>query len=356
MNAQAGAPRDRITRVSVIAPMYNEARHIHQFIDDLAAQDYGGDIEIFVADGESTDGSVTILEQAASRAGLRLFVIGNPERLVSHGLNRCIRRATGQLIVRLDCHSSFPSDYLRRCVEAAEDTGAWNVGGRVVPSGHTPMEKAVACAMDSPFGGIGWTRHAIANGRVEVDTVTFGAFRPDAFAAVGLFDESLVRDQDDEMNLRIRRANGRVVLDPTITCNYTPRGTWRGVFRQYYEYGLWKVPVMRKHGAVLGARSLAPVAFVGSIALLALASLPMRVARYVLVIELGTYASAAATFAGLSVRRRGESLRLLPRAAVTFPAFHLGYGIGMAHGALRLLDSRRRTGEGAHTFSDEGHL
>ena len=107
-------------------------------------------------------------------------MIDNPAGWVSPGLNACIREARGDLIVRLDCHSRYPKDYLRRCAELSEQTGAWNVGGRLVPTGTTPTERAVACAMDSPFGGIGWTRCA-TDGPVTTDTVTFGAFRPEAF-------------------------------------------------------------------------------------------------------------------------------------------------------------------------------
>ncbi len=245
----------------------------------------------------------------------------------------------------MDCHSSYPPDYVRRCVVAADETGAWNVGGVVIPEGTTPMERAVACAMDSPFGGIGWTRHGDGTERVEVDTVTFGAFRPEAFRHAGMFDEDFVRNQDDEFNVRLRRAGGRIVLDPAISLRYTPRGTWRGVFRQYYEYGLWKIPVMRKHQAVLGLRSLAPIGLVGSLAVLAPLAAPFGWARLALGGELAVYAGAAGVSAVKAVSRRRESVGQTARVLAAFPAFHLGYGIGMAHGLLRAL-TRRGVGVG----------
>lgn len=335
-DASVQAP-DRIGRVSIVIPMFNEARHVPRLVDDLARQDYDGEVEIIVADGGSTDGSAELLEKHAEKAGLTLTVIDNPERAVPSGLNRCIALARGDLIIRMDCHSRFPADYVRRCVEVAEQTDAWNVGGRVVPRGETAMERAVAAAMDSPFGGIGWTRFGDAPGRFDVDTVTFGAFRPHVFSTVGLFDETLVRDQDDELNLRIRRAGGRIVLDTGIVTHYTPRGTLRGVFRQYFEYGLWKPAVMRKHRAVLGARSLAPVAFVGSIATLASASILSRRARWALAAETAAYATGATAFGVLALRRSAEPMRLLPRVMATFLAFHVGYGSGMAAGIVRDL-------------------
>ena len=215
----------RVKRVSVIAPMWNEAAHIDGFVADIAAQDFDGELELLVADGASTDGSVERLRGAAEREGIEVTVLDNPARWVSAGLNSCIRAATGGLIVRVDCHSRYPTDYVRRCVAAAEETGAENVGGIFIPIGRTGTERAVACAMNSPFGGIHWTRHGEGE-RVEVDTVPYGAFTPDAFERAGLFDETLVRNQDDEFNLRLRLAGGKIVLDPAIRIFYTPRGSF----------------------------------------------------------------------------------------------------------------------------------
>lgn len=329
-----------IGRISVIVPMRNEAEHVPAVVADLAAQDYDGELEVLVADGRSEDGSRDLLKRAAADAGVDVQVLDNPQRLVSPGLNACIRQASGDLIVRLDCHTRYPTDYLRLCARAAEETGAWNVGGQVVPEGVTTMERAVACAMASPFGGIGWTRHAKGGARVEVDTVTFGAFRPSAFREAGLFDEALGRNQDDELNLRLRLRGGRIVLDPSITVHYRPRGSLRAVWRQYYEYGLWKVPVMRKHGRVLGLRSIAPMVFVLSLSGLAGAGAVSGAARAALAAECSTYAGASLVFATLACRRRGEPARLVPLVASVFPGFHLGYGGGMAHGWLRAAVGR----------------
>ena len=324
-----------VGRIAVIAPMRNEAEHVEAFADDLAAQDFAGPVQVLVADGRSTDGSRARLEAAARSHGLDLRVVENDAGWVSPGLNACIAQARADLIVRLDCHSRYPPDYLRLCAIAAEETGAWNVGGRVVAAGKTPMERAVACAMDSPFGGIGWTRAGAGVDRVEVDTVTFGAFRPAAFREAGLFDVDLIRNQDDEFNLRLRRAGGRIVLDPRIRVSYRPRGSLRAVWRQYHEYGLWKVPVMLKHRQVLSARSLAPLGLVLSLSGLALGSARLAPARALLATELAAYLCGAVAFGGAALRRRDEPATLLPLVVATFPAFHLGYGTGMARGWLR---------------------
>jgi succinoglycan biosynthesis protein ExoA len=336
-----------IERVSIIVPMLNEAAHVGQLVDDLAAQDFSGDLEILVADGGSTDGSPDLLRAAADRAGLSVTLIDNPARWISPGLNACIRAATGDLIVRLDCHAHYPPDYVRRLVAAAEEeTSAWSVGGVIVPVGRTATERAVACATSSPFGGIAWSRYDGSDKRVEVDTFYCGAFRPEAFRRVGLFDESLKRSQDDDLNFRFRQAGGKVVLDPAIRSYYIPRGSFRAAFRQYYGYGLWKVAVMRKHRRVVSVRSLAPLGLVTSLGVLAVAGLASADARRLLYAELAVYAVGAVVFGAASIHRRRERWSLLPRVAAVFPTYHFGYGLGLVAGGLKALAGARKPGSG----------
>jgi succinoglycan biosynthesis protein ExoA len=325
-----------------MAPMLNEADHVEQLVADVANQDFEGELEVLVADGGSSDGSVERLLAAAEHAGLHLRVLDNPSGWVSQALNACLRQATGDLVVRLDCHSRYPRDYLRRCVVVAEETGALAVGGFVAPEGRTVMERATGCAMDSPFGGIGWMRGGSREVRRDSDILTYGAFRRETFDRVGLFDESLKRNQDDDFTFRIRRNGGRVVLDSTIRVHYTPRGTYRGVLRQYFQYGFWKVAVMKKHRRMLSTRSLVPPAFVASLAALIPISLFVPQARWALAAEVGAYAAGALGFAALSVRARRESWLLLPRVAAVFPTFHVGYGVGVFVGAVAIARPGRR--------------
>lgn len=333
MRELQGAP---VRRISTITPMRDEAASVGDLVADLVAQDFAGELQVLVADGGSVDGSVERLRAAAEAVGLSLEILENPAGWVSPGLNACISRADGDLIVRLDCHSRYPPHYLRRCAELAEQTGAWNVGGCVVPRGETCMERAVACAMDSPFGGIGWTRAGDSDGPAEVDTVTFGAFRPEAFEAAGLFDEELIRNQDDELNLRLRLRGGRIVLDPGLEVRYRPRGSLGSVWRQYFQYGYWKARVMRKHRTVASLRSLAPLCLVLTLVVLAVAAFFSVWALLLLAALLLAYAGGALVFALRGLRARGEPLTLVPRVMSVFPAFHLGHGLGMARGWLAL--------------------
>jgi succinoglycan biosynthesis protein ExoA len=338
----------RIGRISVVIPMLNEAANVERVVRDLAAQDFQGELEILVADGGSTDGSVARLRNAADRAGLELTVLDNPERFVAHGLNRCLEHATGDLIVRLDCKAHYPPEYLRRSAVASEETEAWAVGGVLDTDARTPTERAVACAMASPFGGLGWTRHPVGERRVEVDHVYCGAFRPEAFQRVGLFDPAMIENHDEEFTIRLRQAGGRVVSDPGIRAFYTPPGSFRRVFGRYFNYGLWKVPVMLKHRRIATTRSLAPIAFVSTVSLLApAAAAGSPRARRLLATELGAYAGAALVFGAMSIRTRRERWTLLPRVGAVFPTFHVAYGVGMITGWRRAAlrrPSRDRSG------------
>jgi succinoglycan biosynthesis protein ExoA len=336
-----------IHRVSVVVPMRNEAAHVDTLMADISAQDFAGQIEVIVADGCSSDGSVELLRAAAARHGVALEVLPNPSRWVSQGLNACIRRARGDLIVRLDCHSGYPPDYIRRCALVAEETGAAAVGGIVVPKGSAPTERAVACAMDSPFGGIGWMRGTSQPIRRDSDSLTFGAFRPEAFTRVGLFDESLRRNQDDEFTLRLRRAGERVVLDSTIQVHYVPRDSLRGVFRQYFQYGFWKTAVIRKHRRIPSVRSAAPPLFVISLLVLIPAAVFLSPARWLLAAEVALYGILAVVFGASSLRRRREPWRLWPRVVSVFPVFHVAYGLGLLRASVSQSGTQRSTDGGS---------
>ena len=328
--------------------MLNEAHNVERLVSDLVAQDFRGAVEVLVADGGSTDGSVELLRTIAERAGLAIRIVENPERLVAHGLNRCIGLATGDLIVRLDCKSHYPTDYLRRSAIASEETGAWTVGGLLLTNGRTPTERAAGCAMTSPFGGLGWTMGAGAR-RAEVDTVYLGAFRPEAFRRVGMFDPEMGDNHDEELNLRVREAGGRVVSDPTIRAYYTPPGSFERIFGRYFSYGYYKVPVMLKHRQIVTLRSLAPMAFLTSAALLAPGALRFGRARRLLTAELCLYAVAACAFGATSIRKQREPWALLPRVVAIFPTFHFAYALGMTEGLRRAAFRKVRARSSSRT-------
>jgi glycosyltransferase involved in cell wall biosynthesis len=323
--------------------MRNEEERIEGLVASVAAQDYQGSLRLLIADGASTDRSVEQARSAAARLGVDLEIVENAAQRTASGLNRCLERANAELIVRMDCRARFAEDYVTWCVRTSEETGAENVGGPTLVEGRTLVERAVACAMTSPFGGIGWSRETGVE-RHEHDTVYCGAFLASVFEHIGGFDETLGSNEDDELNLRLRKAGGRVILDRRIRLWYTPRGRLRDVLGQYYRYGLWKPAVMVKHRSVLGLRSLVPAAFVATLSALAVASFFSARALVALGAILAVYGTAALAFAVRALRGRGEPVRLLPVVVGAFVAFHLGYGAGLIAGAagVRSTEGRAR--------------
>src|SRR5262249_41370233 len=187
--------------------------------------------------------------------------IDNPERIVSTGLNAAIRAAHGDIIVRMDVHTEYASDYVRQCVEVLEETGADNVGGPWIARGETYTARAVAAAFRSPFA-VGNARGHDPFYEGPLDTVYLGCWRRDLLLRNQEFDEELVRNQDDEHNLRLTVAGGVVWQSPRIKSWYCPRSSLAGLFRQYFQYGYWKVRVIQKHGRSASLRHIVPVFFV----------------------------------------------------------------------------------------------
>jgi succinoglycan biosynthesis protein ExoA len=311
--------------VSVVLPIRNEARYIDACLERLFDQDYPRDlIEIIVVDGSSTDGTQAILREIQQRhPEVRLRIVNNRARRVPQGLNSGIRAARGEIIVRLDGHTVPAHDYVTASVAALERSGAANVGGVVEPIGDTPFGNAVAAATKHPLG-VGDAKFRTGGAAGDVDTVPFGAFRREVFRHVGLFDEGMVRNQDYEMNVRIRSAGLRVFLDPAIRFTYTPRGTVRGLWQQYFEYGWWRVQTIRRHPSSVKWRQAIPPAFVAS--MIALATLgfvwaPAAVAFFALA---GVYGAtvAAVSFAVAAQKARPHLV------ALAFVVMHFAYGLG----------------------------
>src|SRR5579863_3983984 len=254
-------------RISIVIPCRNEQQHINDFLDSLLAQDLPPDwrMEILVADGMSTDGTREILRQYAARVP-SVRIIDNPGRIVSTGLNAAIQEAAGEVIIRMDAHTTYAPDYILECVKALETSGAENVGGPWVAVGRGTVSKAIAAAFRSPFCTGGGKAHD-PNHEGEVDTVYLGCWPRMVFKVAGLFDPDLVRNQDDEFNFRLRRLGGRIWQSPRIRSSYTPRGSLVALFRQYMQYGYWKVAVIRKHRSLASWRHAVPPLFVASIVL-----------------------------------------------------------------------------------------
>jgi GT2 family glycosyltransferase len=248
-------------RVSVLIPCRNEVSGIEACVRGALEQEgVGGDLEVVVIDGASDDGTAAVLERMASEEP-RLRVLSNPRSIVSVAMNLGVRAARGEILIRMDAHTEYAPDYVRECVEALERTGAENVGGPARTRAEGYWERVIAAAYHSPFAVGGARFHDVAF-EGYVDTVPYGCWRRATLDRFGLFDEELVRNQDDEHNLRITRGGGRIWQTPRIRSWYRPRPSLRGLFRQYSQYGYWKVRVIRKHRVPASWRHLVPGVFV----------------------------------------------------------------------------------------------
>ncbi len=323
--------------ITVIIPCRNECDHIRPVLDALHAQQWPAEWEVIVADGMSDDGTRAILDDH-SRRDPRIRVLDNPSRFVSNGLNLAIREARGEIILRMDAHTEYSNDYVLQCVAALERSGAENVGGPARTRAEGVVQRAVAAAYQSPFSTGGARFH---NPEFEgfVDTVPYGCWRKSTLERLGLFDESLVRNQDDELNLRLIRSGGRIWQTPKIVSWYRPRTSLLALFRQYFQYGFWKLAVIRKHRLPASWRHLVPGAFVlvnpTLLAGAALSSIAGRadLAAFFLrpwIVAAGLYIAASIAASVHAARKQGWSL--VPLLPAVFAIYHISYGLGfLAH-------------------------
>lgn len=327
--------------VSIVVACRNEARHIGPFLDSLLAQDMSGmNWEAILADGMSDDRTPEILQSYSSRYP-RLRVIANPGRIVSTGLNAAIRAARGEFILRMDAHTRYATDYCRRCLEILEMTRSDNVGGPVRSDPHGIRARAIAAAYHSRFS-TGGARFHDTQYEGWVDTVPYGCWRKKTLLQLGLFDEALVRNQDDELNLRLVRGGGRIWQSSAIRSWYTPRSRLSDLCRQYFQYGFWKVAVIRKHRLPASWRHLVPVAFVLANTVLIIgmavtfAGWPAGWFRFVARLWLVlAFAYAGATLIASVITARQHELGLLTCLPVVFASYHISYGLGFTAGLFR---------------------
>ncbi|MBO9540006.1 glycosyltransferase family 2 protein [bacterium] len=337
--------------LSVIVPCRNERQHIAPFLEAVLAQAREGfELEVLIADGMSDDGTREVLAEYTERHPF-IRVIDNPERNTPHALNRAITAARGEVIVRMDVHTVYAPDYLRECLAVLEESGADNVGGAWHAAGKTYVQEAIALGFQSPFSSGGAASHA-TEFEGEVDSVYLGCWRRAVFEEVGLFDPELVRNQDDELNLRLVRAGRRVWQSPRIKSRYYPRASLSALFRQYAQYGYWKVRVIQKHRLPASLRHLVPGAFVLALLLLALLAPFNRLACWGLVGLVGLYALANVAISVLTCFKPAR-LKYLPLMPGVFAAFHLGYGYGFLRGAIDFV-LLRKGGASAFTTLTRG--
>ena len=254
--------RDGWPSVSVVVPVRNEGDHLERAVTSILAQDYPIPVDVCLAVAPSHDDTAAVAARIAATKQ-RVSVVDSPAGITPAGLNAAIAATGGSIVVRVDGHAQLSPGYIRRAVETMCRTGAVNVGGTQLPKPQSPFEEAVAAATTS-WMGTGGATYRVGGAAGPVDTVYLGVFDRAAGDTVGWFDDTLIRNQDYEFNIRLRRAGGTVWFDPELAAGYRPRGSWRALARQYYEYGYWKAEVLRRHPDSLRLRQTVPPIAIGA--------------------------------------------------------------------------------------------
>jgi succinoglycan biosynthesis protein ExoA len=247
--------------VSVVMPLRNEEHFISHCLDSVVKNDYPHDrLEILIVDGMSTDRSREIIRKYAEQY-TNIKLLDNPKKIRVTANNIGIRAAQGEIIISMDAHVIYASDYIRQCVDLLQTTGAANVGGLQKAVGYNYMTRTIAIATTTPFG-IGDAEFRYARKEKWTDTVYLGAWFKKTLEGVGLFNENWFRNGDYELNYRIRKAGGKILLSPKIKCEYYVRGSLGKLAKQYFVYGMWRIKTIVTHPDSIRWRHLLPPALI----------------------------------------------------------------------------------------------
>ena len=330
-----------IKKVSVICPVFNEEKFIEACILSIIEQDYPQDsMEVLFLDGRSTDRTREIIQKYMEQYDF-IKLLDNPERIVPYALNRGLEAAKGEVIMRLDGHCTYPTNYISELVRYLYQLDADNVGGvwNTQPAKDTPMCQAIALASSHPFG-VGGSMHKIGASKIiETDTVPFGCYKREVFDKTGPFDTDLVRNQDDEFNGRLLNLGGKIYLIPQVIINYTARDTLCKARKMYYQYGLYKPLVNKKLGAPATVRQFFPLLFLFGIVLGGILSIFIPFVLHIYTTVLLLYLFIGIVVGSMSAIRAHQPLIALLMPYVFFN-IHMSYGIGYLVGIFNVIGKR----------------
>ncbi|MEZ4369876.1 MAG: glycosyltransferase family 2 protein [Polyangiaceae bacterium] len=321
-------PEIDLPLVTIGIPCLNEERFIEKCVADALAQDYPADrIEVVVADGGSSDRTREILDELSAREP-RLRWVDNPERIQAAAMNEIIRSAKGDVLVRLDAHCEYAANYVSKCIEALQETGAMNAGGSQRARADNWFQRALCAAMESRLG-VGGASYKDASKSGFVDTVFCGAFRREVFEQVGMYDPRAITNEDAELNQRILEAGGKIYLSAEIEAYYYPRDSFRSLSKQYFKYGTGRARTLLKRGRFPRISPALPFLMTMGGAVLLLTR-PHKPSTW---FAFGAYAALT----GLEAVRVGRKVGpwAVPVVWGIFPTLHVSHGLGFAYGLLR---------------------
>ncbi|MCX6053934.1 MAG: glycosyltransferase family 2 protein [Chloroflexi bacterium] len=319
-----------LPEVSIIIPCLNEEKTILTLLESILKQTYPLDkIETVIADGMSEDGTRLIIQEfQTDHPQMKITLCDNPRRRISSGLNMAIRAAKGTILTRIDAHAIPAADYLEKSVAALQEGLGDNIGGviDIRPSVNRWIPRSIAVATAHP-AGVGDAKYRWAKTAGETDTVAYGTFFKSKVEEIGFYNESLKINEDYEFNWRLRRAGGKIRVDPQIRIVYFSRPTLGSLFQQYFSYGFWKVKMLRMYPSTLRWRQGLPPLFVLGILMLSLLSVLFTMARIMIILAIGVYLFVLACVSlKVSLEKKdGSYLIGVPLAIMTM---HFSWGAG----------------------------
>jgi glycosyltransferase involved in cell wall biosynthesis len=323
-------------------PCRNEAKYIEKSLGSLLKTDYPKDkLEIIVVEGQSTDGTKDVLESIASKNPI-VKVLTNPQKATPIALNIGIKVAKGDIIIRTDAHTEYPSDYINKCVDYLNKVDAWCVGGPVytVPIKNTLIPQIIASLLSCPFG-VGGSSFRTKKKEMYVDTVPYGAFRKDIFERIGLYDERLIKNEDNELCSRISKYGGKIFMTPEIKNIYYARSNIKELLINAYSNGKWNAFTQKLCPYAFKWRHFLPgVFFLGVIlcsglAILSLATKP--IISLLVASPLVLYFLLAGIFSFKICKQDKINFLCIPLIMSVFFLYHFSYGYGISKGWFWVL-------------------
>jgi len=327
--------------VSVIIPCRNEEKFISKCLDSIINNDYPKEkMEVLVVDGMSEDRTREIIEKfKAKNEKLKIKVLDNPKKFTPFALNIGIKETKGDIIMRMDAHATYDNKYISKGVKYLNEYDADNVGGvcKIMPRETTLINKSICLASSSVFGaGNAYYRMGYSKGLKWVDTVFGGCYRKEVFDKIGLFNENLVRSQDMEFNIRLRKAGGKILLVPDIVSYYYPKPNLKDFFLHNFEDGIWAIYPLKFAKVPLKLRHYVPLIFVSGLLGTGLLGIFFPIFFWLFLFIIGVY-FLVSIYSSFKIMIGEKDFRYFFSMPIAFACRHFGYGLGSIWGLIKLI-------------------
>ena len=320
--------------ISIVIPCFNEEEYIEECLDSIVNQTYLNKfIEVIVVDGISTDQSVNKINKYV-KSLKNLTILYNKEKITPISLNIGVKYASGDLIMILSAHSYLDRNYIKNAIEILNNNDAICVGGPIYNVGKTFIGKAIALAMQSKFG-VGNSTFRVSKIEQYVDTVAFGVYKREIFTKIGYFDENLVRNQDYEYNQRIVNNEYLILQSPEIKSFYYNREELNKLFMQYFNYGFWKVEVIKKNSKTFKMRYQIPALFILILIILLISSIfSSNIVKYLILFLFPYFIISFLNSLYIGFKNSFKYIFLMP---IIFFILHSSFGFGIILGFIKKI-------------------